>query len=370
MELLALRNGVHLGTPDNPVVLVPEATPLVVDTATLEFLLKIQSGRNPRISDDPASQKSIALLVSTGILELSGRSTGTSGTAAPYRATVTDLVIKRPLPWIRSVVRGMSEITKPLTSWAGVIIGLFLLLFSSIYSTLLMPVQPTVDAAFGNAPALILIVILWQLIRGAAHEAGHFAVARAGGHNPPVGIGLYLYGPVLYVDLTCMETEPRSTRIRADLAGAGIDGWLTGVLAGIYFASRDSMVAALLLSSCTVALANLRPTDKYDGYWALRDILRARGMSATWAAPRELLRTVRGQPGTERRFARILVALYAAGTIWLVISTPRWLQGTADAVFADPWKIIDFTVIGIVYFAITGATVIAVRRHSLKNEAQ
>jgi hypothetical protein len=363
MELLALRDGVRLGTYDNPVVIVPGAAPLIVDAATLDFLLELQRGHRPLIGDDSASQESITLLMNVGILESSSRPAGTSGAAASYGATLTDLVIKRPSPWIGVAVRGIAVVMKPLTSWVGVLAGLLLLLATSVYSTMFMPVQPTVDTLFGNSWGLMLIVIVWQLVRGAAHEAGHFAVARGAGQIPPVGIGLYLYGPVLYVDLTCLETESRLVRIRADLAGAGIDGWLAGVLAGIYVVSRDSTIAALLLASCMVALGNLRATDKYDGYWALRDFLKARPMSATWAAPLELLRVARGQPGSDRRFARALITLYAAGTAWFVISSPRWLVGTINAVTADPSRMIDFAVIGIIYFAMTGAVLIAVRRH-------
>lgn len=363
MELLALRDGVRLGTRDNPVVIIPGAAPLIVDTATLDFLLELQRGRRPFIGDDSASQESITLLVNIGILQSSSWPAETRGAAASYEATLTDLVIKRPSPWIGTAVLGIAVVMKPLTSWTGVLAGLLLLLVTSVYSTMLMPVQPTVDTLFGNSWGLMLIVIVWQLLRGAAHESGHFAVARGAGQNPPVGIGLYLYGPVLYVDLTCLETESRSVRIRADLAGAGIDGWLAGVLAGIYSVSRDGTIAALLLATCIVGLTNLRPTDKYDGYWALRDFLKARPMSATWAAPRELLCVARGQPGSDRRFARVLIILYAAGTAWFVISSPRWLVGSINAVTADPTGMIDFAVIGIIYFAVSGAALIAVRRH-------
>ena len=63
MELLALRDGVRLGTYDNPVVIVPGAAPLIVDAATLDFLLELQRGHRPLIGDDSASQESITLLM-------------------------------------------------------------------------------------------------------------------------------------------------------------------------------------------------------------------------------------------------------------------------------------------------------------------
>ncbi|MEO5316312.1 hypothetical protein PV772_19705 [Pseudarthrobacter sp. CC12] len=367
MELLVLREGVRLGTEDNPVVTVPEApAPLIVDAGTLNFLLELQRGAQPNISDDPVSQESIRLLAKMGIIESTGRSIETTEAASRYGTTITDLVIKRPSPWIGAVVRSIAVVTRPLTSWAGVLTGLLLLMITSVYSTLIMPVQPTVDFVSDNALGFILTAIVWQMLRGAAHESGHYAVARATGQDPPVGMGLYLYGPVLYVDLTCLDTQTRSIRIRADLAGAAIDGWVTAGLTGLYLATSDSTTAALLLTSCAVALSNLRPTDKYDGFWALRDLLEARPMSATWAAPRKLLKAVHSQRAADRRFARTLIALYAVAIIWFAISAPRWLAGTVSAAVAEPGRITNFAVIALVYSLVATAAVITARRPTTK----
>ena len=80
-----------------------------------------------------------------------------------YNVTLTDLVIKWPSSWIDVIARWLTFLMKPLTLRVGVVAGLSLLFVTSIYSTLIMPVQSTVDTLFHNAWGVMIIVIVWQL---------------------------------------------------------------------------------------------------------------------------------------------------------------------------------------------------------------
>lgn len=108
----------------------------------------------------------------------------------------------------------------------------------------------------------ILAVFVAQIVRLLLHESGHYAVAAQCGNQPPVGYGLYLTGPSLYVNLSQLEPEPVSIRLRGDLAGLAIDGYVIAVLTAVYLWHPDGLAAIVLLSLCTVAVGSLRPTEK------------------------------------------------------------------------------------------------------------
>lgn len=330
-----LRKGVRLGTEDNPVVTVPGVGTLVVDPATMTFLRAVAAGDHPVLASDAATCESMARLAGAGILEpIQGEEVSTEPPPC-YRPAITDLVIRRNHGALGTAVRLISHVVAPATTVVGVGVGLILLFVGAAYATFLMPVRHTLGGLANEPLAALAALVGWHALRAVAHEGGHFAVARRAGERPPVGFGLYLWGPVLFVDLSCLDTAARGIRLRADLAGASVDGWLVAALTGISLTSPNGLVGVLLISSCAVGLANLRPTEKFDGYWALRDALNARAMAATWGTPRGMLEAARGSDRAGRRFARLLLLAYLVGVLWMVAAAPRWFAGILDAFSAD-----------------------------------
>lgn len=362
MVAVALNKGVWIGPQSNPVVLAPGRTPRVVDEHTRSFLSALAQHGALEAANDEDTAVSLQLLVDCGFVTAAGVTPHVGGTRTTYSPTLTDLTLKRPVPALGRIVRLLSLAVGPATTSTGVVIGLTLLAVSTVYVMLIAPVSASLSPLIDQPAVMIIGLFTWNLVRALPHEAGHFAVARRAGYIPNAGMGLYLYGPVLYVDLTCMELEPRQVRVRADLAGASVDGWLCAALLAAAVATGEPWLHAVLLTDCAVALANLRPTEKYDGFWALRDILNARGMSATWASPQRLLEFVlRGSPA-EKRFSRALVGVYTVSVLWMIVVAPRWVRESLSELAQRPAEVLFAATIAVCYLGITICSVALLRR--------
>lgn len=330
-------------------VLAPGRSPRVVDEHTRQFLsaLAEQGVLNAGVDEDTA--QSLQLLVDCGFVTVEGIVPNDDTREGSYTPTLTDLTLKRSVPALRRVLSIVSILVLPATNAPGVVIGLALLAVSTLYVTLIAPVSASMSPLIDHPAVMMLALFGWNLLMAVPHEAGHFAVARRAGFAPNAGFGLYLYGPVLYVDLTCLELESKWVRVRADLAGVSVDGWACGVLLVVAWITGEPWLHTLLLSSCMVALANLRPTEKYDGFWALRDILDARGMSATWASPRRLMDFMRNGSPSEKRFSWTLVGIYAIMASWLGVAAPRWVQEGYSELTQRPITVLFASFIALAY---------------------
>lgn len=361
MVAVALNKGVRVGPPSNPVVLVPGQAPRVVDEHTRRFLAALTQQGVLEAGNDEDTAASLQLLVDCGFVTAQGVTPQVGG-GATYTPTLTDLTLKRPVPALRRIVRFLSRFVWPATTSTGVAIGLILLALSTVYVMLIAPVAASLSPLIDQPALMIVGLLVWNLLRALPHEAGHFAVARRAGYIPDAGMGLYLYGPALYVDLTCLELEPRRVRVRADLAGVSVDGWLCGALLVIAIATGETWLHTVLLTDCAVALANLRPTEKYDGFWALRDILDARGMSATWASPRRLLEFLQRGSQAEKRFSRALVGIYAFAVVWVIAVAPRWVQESLSELRQRPIEVLFAAIVAVCYVGIIVGSVTLLRR--------
>lgn len=362
MVAVALNDGVQVGPSSNPVVLAPGRAPQVVDQHTRDFLAALARQGVLEAGDDEDTAESLRLLVGCGFVTVEGILPRAGVGETAYTPTLTDLTLKRPMPAVRRIVSVLSLLVGPATTPPGVAIGLALLCVSAVYVTLIAPAGVSLSPLI-DSPAPVMVVLFgWNLLRALPHEAGHFAVARQAGYSPDVGMGLYLYGPVFYVDLTCLEMEPRHVRVRADLAGVGIDGWVCGALLVVVVVTGEPWLQTLLLSDCVVALVNLRPTEKYDGFWALRDILDARGMSATWASPRRLLTFMRSGSPAEKRFSRALVGTYVLMFVWVITATPRWMREGLSELSQRPVEVLFAALIAVSYAGIIMLSVTLAKR--------
>ena len=362
MVAVALNDGVRVGPPSNPVVLAPGRPPRVVEEQTRRFLAELAEQGVLDAGDDEDTATSLQLLVDCGFVTAEGVTPNAGALEAAYTPTLTDLTLKLSVPALRRIVSVLSFLVWPATTMPGVVIGLALLCVSTVYVTLIAPVSASISPLIDHPAVTMVALFVWNLLRALPHEAGHFSVARRAGFTPDAGMGLYLYGPVFYVDLTCVELEPKQVRVRADLAGVSVDGWVCGALLVVAVVIREPWLYTLLLSDCAVALANLRPTEKYDGFWALRDIFDARGMSATWASPRRLLEFMRNGSPAEKRFSVALVGIYAFVAAWVIAATPRWVQEGVSELTQRPASVAFAALIAVAYAGIIIGSVAIVKR--------
>lgn len=84
-------------------------------------------------------------------------------------------------------------------------------------------------------PAGVLAVLILLLMATVFHEFGHAAGCRYGGAKPgQIGVGLYLWIPAFYTNVTSAYRLNRAGRLRTDLGGVYFNAVYIVVAAGMY----------------------------------------------------------------------------------------------------------------------------------------
>lgn len=164
----------------------------------------------------------------------------------------------------------------------------FLFLFSNRMMIFLIPIcflviTTTViknyDEIFRNLKEIssenIALYIIFMIISGLFHELGHAtATYRFGGEHSGIGIGFYLFTPVMYADVSSAWKFSVGKRIIVNLAGIYFELLLTVLLILISFVTKTDSFMLISLAILAKTLYNLNPFFRTDGYWVLSDAMR------------------------------------------------------------------------------------------------
>lgn len=105
------------------------------------------------------------------------------------------------------------------------------------------------------------------------HELGHLAACRRWGcSHGPLGMGLYFFNPVFYVDVTAAWRLDRWQRAVVDGGGIYLQLLCVPLLWLLFQATGDQTYLMAILSLDLMILSNLEPFLKLDGYWLLSDL--------------------------------------------------------------------------------------------------
>lgn len=129
---------------------------------------------------------------------------------------------------------------------------------------------------FQNLPALWILLIGLKV----CHEFGHAYACKAfGGSVPEMGLFFIVGTPCAYVDATAAWGFPdRSKRLAVSMAGIYVESLLAAVAVFVWAATDPGAIntaayqTAFLASVVTIGF-NLNPLAKFDGYYALSDLL-------------------------------------------------------------------------------------------------
>lgn len=131
----------------------------------------------------------------------------------------------------------------------------------------------------GYPPNLDMEAISWPLLYGLflvsvlLHELGHLAAChRWNCSHGPLGIGLYFFYPVFYVDVTAAWRLNRHQRAVVDVGGIYLQLLLAPIALLLFWATNDPTYLMLIVVMDLVILGNLEPFIKLDGYWLLSDL--------------------------------------------------------------------------------------------------
>jgi putative peptide zinc metalloprotease protein len=115
-------------------------------------------------------------------------------------------------------------------------------------------------------------LILFGILIG--HEMGHSFIAKSYKINTgQIGIGIYLYLPVLYINLNEIWRLEKKKRMMINLGGIYFQLFIGLILIIIFYSTGSNMVGGLIKLNFLIAMLNLNPFVRYDGYWTLSDFL-------------------------------------------------------------------------------------------------
>ncbi len=134
-------------------------------------------------------------------------------------------------------------------------------------------IMSTIQAILGE-PILLLPVSTYVVLAALFHEYGHASALRyGGGRARGMGFGLYFTFPAFYTDCTEMYRLGRWARLRTDLGGIYFDMVNTVVLMGLYTLTHQPLLLAAVLLLDLEMVDQFDPVMRFDGYWALADLL-------------------------------------------------------------------------------------------------
>lgn len=159
-----------------------------------------------------------------------------------------------------------------------------LIVSAHIWAYRILGFPPDVDLSQISFPLYLGVT----LISIALHELGHLAACRRWNcTHGPLGIGLYFFMPVPYVDVTAAWRLTRQQRAVVDIGGVYLQALVVPVCLALYLFTQDLTFLLLVVSIDLLLLGNLEPFMKLDGYWLLSDLAGVPNLhTRTWEAVR------------------------------------------------------------------------------------
>lgn len=121
----------------------------------------------------------------------------------------------------------------------------------------------------------VIICILVIMLFGLVHEFGHSAALMSYGQEAgAIGMGVYLYMPVFYSNVTNTWKLKRLQRVCVDIGGIYFQSF--GICLVFLFTimiDHDSFIKCAIIISALQIIGNFNPFIKMDGYWMICDFL-------------------------------------------------------------------------------------------------
>lgn len=233
-------------------------------------ILQVQSellmDMNISLSSDELTKFVDDFLVGNSILE--GMDHDTKGKGSSYMWWHLPIINSNRLAWLFNILKVF------YVKWVSIVI-LLLILFSGIFSAYQV-MTSSVSLNQVNSLGFILLGYLSLII----HEFGHVAAAykqriRVGS----IGIGMYLFYPVMYVDMTNAWRLDHKQRVLVDVGGIYFQLITIIPLTSIAFLTQNNFFYIVTIAVIGMTMMNLIPFIRLDGYWILCDYLKLDNIS-------------------------------------------------------------------------------------------
>ncbi|WP_138466703.1 peptidase M50 [Poseidonocella sp. HB161398] len=196
------------------------------------------------------------------------------------RSVLNPLALRLPVFDPEDFLAATYPLVRPFLSWAGVALFLAIVAWGGVTAALNWgPLTGNVLDRTLSRDNILLLLLVYPFVK-ACHELGHaYAIKRWGGEVHEIGLMFLVFMPVPYVDASDSIGFPGKWR-RAAVCAAGIlVEILLAALAMIVWAHAEEGILravafnVMLIGGISTLLFNGNPLLRFDGYYALCDIL-------------------------------------------------------------------------------------------------
>ena len=196
------------------------------------------------------------------------------------RAIMNPLAIRIPLLDPDNMLNRFIPRVRPLFSWGGAILWLFVVGFASLLALVNFPELLSALNQDILSPSNLLLMMLMFIIIKLVHEFAHaFAVKMWGGEVHEMGITLLVLAPVPYVDASATWAfHDKYKRVLVGAVGIMVELFIASLALFVWLAVepgllRNAALDALLIGSVSTLLFNANPLLRFDGYYILQDLV-------------------------------------------------------------------------------------------------
>ncbi|TCC50509.1 hypothetical protein E0H73_41320 [Kribbella pittospori] len=189
-------------------------------------------------------------------------------------------------------------------------------------------------------PAGVLAVLILLLLATLFHEFGHAAGCRYGGAKPgQIGVGLYLWIPAFYTNVTTAYRLNRAGRLRTDLGGVYFNAVYIVIAAGMYLWTGWAPLLAVIALSHLEIIQQLLPVVRFDGYYILGDLA---GVPNLFGHVRPILRSLLPGRRNDAGVATLRFRTRIVVTTWVMVTVPALLIGLGVMTWNAPGYLAGF----------------------------
>jgi len=235
-------------------------------------------------------------------------------------------------------VRMIARLLAPLFHRPIVFAVLTAVLAFDVWVVTTMAVSEVLGALYD--PAGVLAVLILLLATTLFHEFGHAAGCHYGGAKPGrIGVGIYLWVPAFYTNVTTAYRLNRAGRLRTDLGGVYFNAVFIVAAAGMYLWTGWVPLLTIVALTHLEIIQQLLPIVRFDGYYILGDLA---GVPNLFGHVRPILWSLLPGRHNDPGVAQLRLRTRAVVTAWVLVTVPALLIGVGILAWNAPHYIAGF----------------------------
>jgi putative peptide zinc metalloprotease protein len=216
------------------------------------------------------------------------------------------------------VVRAIAPLFAPFYKPFAIVVMLCAFVGVDIWLVATGHIDAAIHRSVGDPVLVLSLMALW-VFSTLFHEFGHAAGCHYGGARPgAIGVGILIFYPCFYTNVTDAYRLDRRGRLRTDLGGIYFNAIFIVAMAGVYEMTAFPPLLVFMVLNHLQILQQLLPLLRLDGYYIMADLVGVPNMF-TFVGP--VLRRLRGKraPSAHHKLnprTQLIV------TVWVLVVVP------------------------------------------------